>query len=163
MANVKKIRRAAFALSLGVGLTLLWFIIEFIIRGMLLSPGEKPITNTLLITVFSLMVLAILIIALILLHSIRADETPFRMKNVRRLKAIALLLVAFEAYFHLFQWVMRKLPPPFPAESGDEFVSVLSFQVTDGGVILVAGLVVYCVSLVFEYGISLQQQADETL
>ena len=30
-------------------------------------------------------------------------------------------------------------------------------------IIIVLGLVVYCIALVFEYGISLQNQVDETL
>ena len=105
-----------------------------------------------------LIVLAILVIALVLLFSIRKEETPFHLKNVRRLKVIAILLMSLEPYHFISEWISNHF---YPMVLSDH--TAVSVHTSWGGSILVAGLVVYCISLVFEYGISLQKQVDETL
>jgi len=101
--------------------------------------------------------LAIFIIALITLRSMKSDETPFNRKNVKRLKAMAILLVIYEPYLYLYTFILGKLHPIVIGDFTVEPRSTLS------GMFVIAGIVVYCVALVFEYGISLQRQFDETL
>lgn len=157
MADTKKIKRAVLGLFIAVSLVLLWFIIDNV-RGLSLITAEWNTASVALTSIGALIILATLIIALITLYSIKANETPFNMKNVKRLRAMAILLAIYEPYFLINQIVFRKLYPIVLTDG-------ISIEVhsTIGGVVLAAGLVVYCVSLVFEYGISLQQQFDETL
>jgi len=158
MATIKKMKQTTLVLSVVVGLMLVWFIVNSI--RALFSPGMIwDIPSFTLTTIYVLILLAILIVALVLLRSIKAAETPFALKNVKLLKTIAILLIVLEPCFDVVQWVTAQL---HPIELGDGTV-VASFGPQLGGVILATGLVVYCVALVFEYGISLQQQADETL
>ena len=158
MAEIKKIKRTAFALFAVISLTLVWFIIDSVINLSQVTTqwNAASVSAT---AVCALIMLAIFSIALFLLKSVRADETPFNLKNVKRLKTIALLLVVFEPYMFVHGWIMQKLYP-IVLDGVDISISVRSSL---SGVVVAAGLVVYCISLVFEYGISLQQQVDETL
>ena len=158
MAEIKKIKRATFALFTAISLTLVWFIIDSIIN-LLRTTVQWNAASVSATAVCALIMLAIFSIALFLLKSVRADETPFNPKNVKRLKAIALLLVVFEPYMVMHGWLMQKLYP-IVLEGGTISVSARSSL---GGVVFAAGLVVYVIALVFAYGISLQQQVDETL
>jgi len=158
MATIKKMKRTTLILSVVVGLMLVWFIVSSI--KALFSPGMMwDIPSFTLTSFYVLILLAVLIIALVLLRSIKAAETPFALKNVKLLKTIAILLVILEPCFDVVQWVTAQL---HPIDSGDGTV-IASLGLQLGGVILATGLVVYCIALVFEYGISLQQQVDETL
>lgn len=157
MTNTKKIKRTAFGLFIVVSLVLLWFIINNV-RSLLLNTTEWNAVSIAFTSIGALITLAALTIALIMLYSIKADETPFNLKNVKRLRAMAIFLIIYEPYFLIYQAIFRKLYPLVLADG-----TSITVHSTIGGVVLVAGLVVYCVSLVFEYGISLQQQFDETL
>lgn len=157
MANTKKIKRTALGMFIAVSLVLLWFIIDNV-RGLLLVTAQWNTASIVLTLIGTLITLAPFAIALITLYSIKADESPFTMKNVKRLKAMALLLVIYEPYFLISQAISQKLYPIVLADG-----SSVTVDSTIGGVVLTAGLVVYCVSLIFEYGISLQRQFDETL
>lgn len=157
MVTIKKIKRVAFVLFAAVSLVSLWFIIDSV-RSLLLITSEWNAVSVAFTSIGALITLLILIIALITLYSTKADETPFNRKNVKRLRAMAILLAIYEPFFLIYQLVFQKLYPIVLADGTS--VTVHSSM---GGVVLVAGLVVFCVSLVFEYGISLQQQVDETL
>jgi len=157
MANTKKIKRATVGLFIAVSFVLLWFIIDNV-RGLLQVTSEWNVTSVILTFIGALIILGTLVTALTTLYSIKKDETPFNIKNVKRLRTMAVLLIAYEPYFLINQIVFRKLYPIVLADG-----SSIEVHSTIGGAALVAGLVVYCISLVFEYGISLQQQFDETL
>ena len=156
MPEIRKIKRAAFVLFVIVCMVLVWVIIDSAI-GIFSITSEWNIASIALTCAGAVIVLAILAIALVTLFSTRVDETPFNSRNVRRLKVMAVLLVIFEPFIYLSSSIMRKL---YPVTIGDVTIEAHS---TIGGIALTAGLVVYCVSLVFEYGISLQRQVDETL
>jgi len=158
MATIKRMRKTTLVLTVAVGLVLVWFIFKS--AKAFFSPGMMwDIPSFALTTSYVLILLAILVFALILLRSIKTAETPFALKNVKLLKAIALLLVVLEPCSSFIQWVMGQLHPI--DLGGGTVIATSGLQL--GGVFLATGLVVYCIALVFEYGISLQQQADETL
>ena len=90
--------------------------------------------------------------ALMILRSLWTEETPFLMKNVRRMKALALALVLFEPCIRLLvYWQVQ-----FTGSTNINFGATPGF-------FLPAAAVVYCLALVFQYGVILQTQADETL
>ena len=157
MANIKKIKKNAFALFVVVGLILLWYIINNV--RMIVFKGMQWALPGITITIIgALIILAILTVALILLFSIKKGETPFNPKNVKRLKVIAILLALIEPYLFITEWVFNKY---YPIVLSDNTTTTIHFSL--GGCVLASGLVVYCIALIFEYGISLQKQADETL
>jgi len=157
MANTTKIKRAALVLFIVVSFVLLWFIIDNV-RGLLQVTSEWNIASVTLTFIGAFIILGTLVIALITLYSIKKDETPFNISNVNRLRTMAVLLIAYEPYFLINQIIFRKLYPIVLSDG-----SSIEIHSTISGVALVSGLVVYCISLIFEYGISLQQQFDETL
>lgn len=84
------------------------------------------------------------------------EKSPFVRENVKRLKLASGLLIAVEPLQFIFQSVSNAVRP---AVNGQKEVLTTSF----GGIIFVLGLVVFCLALVFEYGIELQKQSDETI
>lgn len=102
-----------------------------------------------------LLLVVMFTLSLILLLSVKKGETPFSFKNVKLLKGIAFALVAYEPCGLIMQWVSAALAPP------DLSGEVAFFS--SGGFVFTAGLITYCISLIFEHGISLQKQIDETL
>lgn len=90
--------------------------------------------------------------ALMILRSLWTEETPFLMKNVRRMKALALVLALYEPCLRLLvYWQVR-----FTGATNVSWGAA-------PGILLPAAAVVYCLALVFQYGVILQTQADETL
>lgn len=106
----------------------------------------------------TIMVVSTLTAAVKLLLSLWKNETPFNMKNVRYLKLIAILLLVREPYAYIASMVYQNLYPVMHP-NGD--IHIVNYTLNTA--VLAAGLVVYCVSLVFRHGITLQQQVDETL
>ena len=158
MTDTKKIRKTAFVMSIAVSLTLLWVAIRsawgIFSQGNLTEWNAASVITT---VIGVLIIFPALIISLSLLHSAKSDVSPFNIKNVKKLKMIAVLLVMFEPYFYVSEWVCNKYYAiVIEGMTLETHSSVL-------GIVFSAGLVVYCVSLIFEYGISLQQQVDETL
>lgn len=157
MTDTKKIKRTALTLFAAASLALLLFIVQMV-RGFVLNTAEWYVAGIATFSIGVLIMSATLVIALILLLSIRRDETPFTMKNVKRLKAIAILLAALEPYQLVSEWIFNNLYPIVISDN-----TTVSVHTSWGGCIFAAGLVVYSISLVFEYGIYLQNQIDETL
>lgn len=90
--------------------------------------------------------------ALMILRSLWTEETPFLMKNVRRMKVLALVLALYEPCLRLLvYWQVR-----FTGATNVNWGAA-------PGVLLPAAAVIYCLALVFQYGVILQTQADETL
>jgi len=167
MLYTKNYKRTALVLLVIAGFVILWFTFQqvrgiyYTITTMLNTVGDM---SSFLFLYFAVsfagvpIMLASLIIGFSLLNSIRKDETPFLRKNVTKLKIVAFLLVAFELYMFISQRVINSLFIRY-ADPNMKYV----VEVSLGGVVVVLGLVVFCIALVFEYGISLQNQVDETL
>ena len=175
MENTQKIKKSAFVLLVAVCLVMLYHIIVFVINiathGFVLYPAlflpdapevQFSLAKNILYYMQTLIMLSVQICAAFLLMSIKKDETPFRLRNVKLLKSIAIMLMAFE----LLQVIAARIPligGSIVMDDGTTLAPVLSMTYFPSGVILVVGIVVYCVALIFNYGISLQKQSDETL
>lgn len=171
MDNSKKLKRIVLALFIIVSVLLLWFVVD-LVKALFFNEVssefsiviEWDILGVASNIVVVLIVFSTLLLTLVLLHSTRTAETPFLMKNVKLLRAIAALLVFFEPFMYFTQWLYDRSQSMIIDEGNGMLTSVFyETHISYGGFILTAGLVVYCVSVVFEYGISLQKQADETL
>lgn len=92
------------------------------------------------------------VVALLILRSLWTEETPFLMKNVRRMKALALVLALYEPCLRLLVYWQVRVTGATNVNWG-----------AAPGVLLPVAAVVYCLALVFQYGVILQTQADETL
>lgn len=86
-----------------------------------------------------------------LLRSIWTEETPFLMKNVRRLKLLALALLLSEPVCKLALWCQQ------------HFTGHTYFNTDIGMLFYPMAVIAYILALVFQYGVILQTQADETL
>ena len=86
-----------------------------------------------------------------LLRSIWTEETPFLMKNVRWLKLLALALLLSEPICKLSIWCQR------------HFAGHQIFNTEIGWLFYPMAVIAYILALVFQYGVVLQTQADETL
>jgi len=167
MLEVKNYKKSALVLSIITGLLFLWFTFQqvrnayfTIVFGVDLYSGMGTYSYWFFAITFASIpiLLTSLLISFNLLNSIRKEETPFTKKNVTKLKAIALLLIAYEIYLIISQRIIFSVFFRF-ANPNHIFVMETSL----GGVVIVLGLIVYLIALVFEYGIVLQNQADETL
>jgi hypothetical protein len=103
------------------------------------------------------LIIATLFVVSMLLKSIEKDYTPFNCDNVKRLKVLSVLLMIFEPVQFISLKINDAIRPIIV--NGQR----ISFFTTLGGMIFTVGLVVFCLALIFEYGIELQKQSDETL
>lgn len=85
------------------------------------------------------------------LNTVKADSTPFVTENVRRIKAIAILTAITGV---VPSWISQVVS--LFAGSKDIFIEVNLDKI-------VIGLIIWCVALIFEHGVTLQQRDDETL
>jgi len=167
MSDIAKFKRVALVLSVIIGLVILWFLyqqargiyIAYEVSTLMFGDVRAEFYSFLIINFTGApIMLASLIIGYSLLHSIRKEESPFIKTNAKKLKIIAILLVVFEFYIIISQEILFRFFFRFATPSH----SIL-METSLGGVVIVMGLIVYCIALVFEYGISLQNQVDETL
>ena len=86
-----------------------------------------------------------------LLRSIWTEETPFLMKNVRWLKLLALALLLSEPVCKFSIWCQQ------------HFTGHQIFNTEIGWLFYPMAVIAYILALVFQYGVVLQTQADETL
>ena len=156
MSDTNRIRKAATVLLIIVGMVFLLYVTHMVRAVILNTKGGGwdafTVTNYIIGT---LIVIVLFGIGLNLLYSIRKGETPFSIRNVNKLKVIAVLLAIYEPYYFIVQRLINKFLPILG--------SLIVVESSLGGVVFVSGLVIYCVALVFQYGISLQSQVDETL
>jgi len=159
MTSKKKVGRTASAMLGIIGAMFLWSMFQQV-RGFILNleVGGLSAFSVIDYVVVFLITLALIGIGASLLYSIRKDETPFTSKNVVKLKAIAILLVVLEIYRFAAERILNSFFPIILADNTQ--IVVESFS---GGIVITIGLVVYGIALVFNYGISLQHQVDETL
>jgi len=167
MSDIKKFKRVAMVLSIVTGLVILWFTFQqvrgiyftFVFVSNMFVDANLSFYSFLALSFASIpIILASLIISFSLLYSIRKNETPFTRKTAVKLKVIAFLLVALELCVFASQRILYTF---FLRFANANYIYVM--EVSLGGVVVVLGIVVYCIALVFEYGISLQNQVDETL
>ncbi len=123
------------------------------------SAGEQNVFTLVYSLLFSAYIIAVMVMVIRLLQSIRRGSTPFTMVNVRRLRQIGWMLVAFELLQHLTTRLF------WAAASGrvEEGEKVVYYFSSTAGMVLIVGLAVLAISLVFQYGVELQQLSDETL
>ncbi len=86
-----------------------------------------------------------------ILKTVNAEKTPFVTENVRRLKIMAVLMAALSV---VPSWLSQIVGLIMGGKS-----LLLNVEL---GMILIA-LVIWCLALIFEYGVSLQEREDETL
>ena len=91
------------------------------------------------------------VFAAALLRSIWTEETPFLMKNVRWLKLLALALLLSEPVCKFSIWCQQRV------------VGRTIFNTDVGMIFYPMAVIAYILALVFQYGVVLQTQADETL
>ncbi len=101
--------------------------------------------------ILTIMVMVANVNAVLMFRLLRKSETPFQMAIVKKLRIISGILIAFEPVQILFNWIVNGLLPEVKTHT------------SLGGMVLILGSVVACVSIAFEYGVVLQTQADETL
>ena len=164
MTDMMKLKRTAMVLVCIVGLVMLYLLthITLMIRS---SASLSMIPTPTAIIVFAVswsIVLAAMGISLSMLLVIKRGETPFSMAFVKRLKALALLIIVYEPVVLIGARLIRF---EFPAFEGyiDGVYTMITTTTGFVGIIMVAGLIVYCVAHILNYGISLQEQVDETL
>ncbi len=109
--------------------------------------------------IFVVIVVIVMVLVILLLRSIRRESTPFTHINVRRLRWIGWLLVAFE----ILQRLLARIFWTVASGRVQDGETVSYYFYSNGGMILMVGLAVLGISLVFEYGVALQQLDDETL
>lgn len=99
--------------------------------------------------IFAAAFITIMIIAIVsclrLLMSIRTDKSPFTERNGGKIRTIGIAFMLLEPVQITLMLV----------QSGEFSVG--------SGIMFSAGIVMYCISLVFRYGCELQQESDETL
>lgn len=158
-------RYANLGMLLFVVIILYWLIqmavsIYFTVTGQTM-PGEaeQSTFNLIYSLLFSVFVIAIMVMVIRLLQSINRGRTPFTLTNVRRLRAIGWMLVSFEIIQRLTTrlfWAVAN----GRVENGEKVVYYFS---STAGMVMIVGLAVLAISLVFQYGVELQKLSDETL
>ena len=93
----------------------------------------------------------IMLLAEKVLRTVDTESTPFVKENVRRIKNIAILMATLSVVPSWFSQIIG-----FICGSRE-----LIMQVELGKLVL--ALVVWCIALIFEYGVALQEREDETL
>lgn len=159
MDKLEKLRRAGCWMSILLGILMLKCVVRCIMQGILFlkAPGQGVIAvSHLSIALANAFGAVFGGYALTLLKSLRDDRTPFCLNNVRRLKVIALLLIVIEPLPRLLILLVWAVLSPGSMNRPDIYTSY-------EGTAAIAGLAVWCIALVFDYGMTLQNQADETL
>lgn len=139
--------------------------LAFVIIGTILLTNKSGASGIALITSAVDAILGSFIILMLehILKELKEGNTPFTQKNADRIRIIARLQLG------LFAWtVLRELIWPetldlsefaAPAENGGLVIARTEISFTP----LLVCFIIYILAFVFEYGVRLQQQADETL
>ena len=168
MQNEFKTRfeRYARAGTLVFTLLVLYWLIQMAISlyftltgGTPAGEAEQSLYNLLFSLLFSAFVVAVMVMVIRLLQSIRKGSSPFTMANVRRLRAIGWMLILFEVLQHVTTRLFWAVASG-RVEDGEKVVYYFS---STAGMVAIVGLAVLAISVVFQYGVELQQLSDETL
>ncbi len=157
LTSKETIRRMSLVATFIMAIYLLSPIVDFV-RGVITGWNAADTVATgssvvMVVQTFVMLALAVVLIftAFRLLGSLRKEETPFTEVNGKRIRNMSFVLIVIEPVTILFNIISNAL--------NKEVFVVQSF----GGMMLAAGFVMYCISLVFRYGCELQQESDETL
>ena len=170
MSEVRKIKRVSAALFVIVSLVLLHFIVRNAIDTVRMVNVAPPLgfeftwnIPVALAQIVPMLIMAVsLVMSLLLLHAIRKEESPFHLGNVKRLKVIAALLIVMEPSVFIAGRIFNRYNA-FVIGANEFGDITLEIHTRVDGFILTTGLIIYCIALVFQYGIALQTQVDETL
>ena len=132
-----------------LGYTLYWIVFMLTIKNY--SSADVIGSDYVVMSIFLACVDIVGVFAAALLRSIWTEETPFLMKNVRWLKLLALALLLSEPICKLAIWCQR------------HFAGHQIFNTEIGWLFYPMAVIAYILALVFQYGVVLQTQADETL
>lgn len=118
-------------------------------NGAVSSAAPESVLAEMLYIALAIAFIAIIIISIAyslkLLMSIRRDKSPFTDKNGKLIRTIGIAFMLME-----------------PVQIILEFLKSGVFTI-GSGITFSAGIVMYCISLVFRYGCELQQESDETI
>lgn len=170
-SSIRRTQKACkvFAIIMRIGIalsTIIWIAIIVSMSSSLLSIGPFEDSNVSLVGIFMYAChCIILLVLLIIFHNVFSDtakgKPPFASIQVERLRTVsALLLVLFalEAAISFLE------PSLFFDHGGMEMSSATaSSAVTIDMAPLIAAVVVYAFSFVFEYGVLLQEDSDEVI
>lgn len=101
-------------------------------------------------------IVGVLALVAAILWDLRRNYTPFTFGNIKRLRAIGIILLAAEP----LQLILGALLNHYRPAIGNQKTM---YMISSGGVFVAVGLAVVCLSVAFNKGLQLQQQADETL
>ena len=132
-----------------LGYTFYWIVFMLTIKNY--SSADVIGSDYVVMSIFLACVDIVGVFAAALLRSIWTEETPFLMKNVRWLKLLALALLLSEPICKLAIWCQR------------HFTGHQIFNTEIGWLFYPMAIINYILALVFQYGVVLQTQADETL
>ena len=132
-----------------LGYTLYWIVFMLSIANY--SSANVIGSDYVVMSIFLACVDIVGVFAAALLRSIWTEETPFLMKNVRWLKLLALALLLSEPICKLAIWCQR------------HFTGHQIFNTEIGWLFYPMAVSGYILALVFQRGVVLQTQADETL
>ena len=132
-----------------LGYTFYWIVFMLTIKNY--SSADVIGSDYVVMSIFLACVGIVGVFAAALLRSIWTEETPFLMKNVRWLKLLALALLLSEPICKLAIWCQR------------HFTGHQIFNTEIGWLFYPMAVIAYILALVFQYGVVLQTQADETL
>ena len=149
--NVKAKRYMCISIILLVGFIMYFIGVQGVALGRMEFDSQVQLVGFLSNIVLTAMAVVANVNAILMFRLLRKSETPFQMAIVKKLRVISGLLIAFEPVQIVFCWIMNGLSPEIKTHS------------SLGGMVLIIGSVIACVSIAFEYGVVLQTQADETL
>lgn len=98
--------------------------------------------------------ISIFYLAACIFRNIRNSQSPFDIKNAKKLKIIAWLMLALTIWPTFVETVLRFFLIPNTTLPYNNSMSVTTFCIT---------IIFFAVAYIFEYGCLLQQQVDETL
>lgn len=100
--------------------------------------------------IYAVLMSFILHTAYTIFRDISMEYTPFKHKNIKRIKGIAAMTVILSAAGSFFDTI-----------ADIYMIGEASWHINFMGIIL--GIIIYCFALIFDYGCQLQLQSDETL
>lgn len=104
----------------------------------------------LLSLVDALLISAVIILIHAIFNDMKRGSTPFLRRNTMRIKGVAIIAI-----------ILSIIGSYSDALVDYYTIGELTWKVNAAGLII--GMVVYCISFIFDYGCDLQQESDETL
>lgn len=165
-----KVKKICKAIQIVCGISLMCFLFAWAllvmttIFGAVTEPSPQSIAQAAYCFIFGIIVVAMIWIAFRIFSDAVHGESPFVPKQIRRIRIASLLLIVlvFVEALTLFDFssgvVVSNLDIGFVRVGGEEQHSI---EINAGALFL--SIVLYCVSVVFEYGVLLQRFTDETL